>query len=353
MVAKMSDVAREAGVSKKTVSNALNDYPYMRPETKQRVLEAAARLNYVRNESARALRSGRSHTIGLVLPDLKNAYFAELADAIMESAERVGYKVVIHQAKGVRERELESLHSGTLGALDGILLNVLALGDADAYLFVSDVPIVLLGDHLSVTPADHVTMANVDAARSMTDFLLETGHRRIAVVGAHRGEVIGSAGLRLRGYREALEAHGVAFDEDLIGYVDRWHRSDGAAMMGEILDRGIEIDAVFGLNDMLALGVLRTLRERGVAVPEDVSVVGYDDIEEAQYALPALTTVDPGVQTIAQKSVERLLARIGGDTGAPQRFESPHSIRVRESTRDRTEAEQRLSTEVAASSPTD
>lgn len=336
MVVKMSDVARAAGVSNKTVSNALNGYPYMRPETRERVLEAAAKLNYVRNESARALRSGRSHTIGLVLPDLRNAYFAELADTVMETAEQRGYKVVIYQTKGDRQRELESLRAGTLGALDGILFNALALGDGDGDLITGDVPIVLLGDHLSITPADYITMSNVDAAQAMTQHLLETGHRRIAVVGAHRGEIVGSAGLRLRGYQQALTAQGVPFDEDLIGYVDRWHRSDGAETMLKILSRGVDFDAVFGLNDMLALGAMRTLRDKGVVVPDEVSVVGFDDLEEAQYALPSLTTVSPGVHVIAEKSVDRLLARIDGDTTAATRFAAPFTLSIRNSSRTRT-----------------
>ncbi|MDY0914553.1 LacI family DNA-binding transcriptional regulator [Rathayibacter festucae] len=333
MIVKMSDVARQAGVSEKTVSNALNGHPSMRQETRRRVLETAERLGYIRNDSARALRSGRSRTIGLVLPELRNPFFAELADAIMDNAESRGYKVVIHQSKGSRERELESLRRGALGALDGILLHALALGDADTDRIVGGLPLVLLGDRFSGTPADHVTMANADAARTMTDHLIDRGHRRIAVVGAHRGDHTSSAGLRLQGHREALLRHGIEYDEDLIRYTDGWHRLDGVESTAALLESGTDFDAVFALNDMLALGAMSTLRARGITVPEDVSVVGFDDIEEARYTLPALTTIDPGTATIARASVERLLARIAGDSSRPERLKSPFTIQLRGSSR--------------------
>ena len=153
---------------------------------------------------------------------------------------------------------------------------------------------MVLGERIFDGPADHVTMQNVEAARAATEFLLRAGRRRIAIIGAHEGEVIGSAGLRLRGYREALDAAGVPYDESIIGYTTLWHRANGARCMRELLDRGADFDAVFGLNDTLALGAMRALQESGRRVPEDVAVVGFDDLDEARYSIPSLTTVDPG-----------------------------------------------------------
>jgi len=329
MAVTMKDVALEAGVSIKTVSNALNDYPFMRPETRRRILDIAARLAYAPNQSARSLRSGRRGVIGLAVPDLRNAYFAELADAVMEAADRRALTVVIRLTQGERERELEVLHGGLSASYDGLLLNALALGDEDAAQLTGRIPTVLLGDRVARPPVDHVTMPNVEAARAITEHLILQGRRRIAVVGAHELEIIGSAGLRLEGYRQAHAAAGLEVDERLIGHALRWHRSDGAVTMDAVLDRGTRFDAVFGLNDMLALGAMRALQNRGLRVPEDVIVVGFDDLEESRYSLPPLTTVDPGVAEIAEKAVAVLVARIAGDRSAPVRVQSEFQLALR------------------------
>jgi len=328
----MKDVAREAGVSIKTVSNVFNDYPFMRPETRQRVLVAAERLSYVMNQSARSLRSGRSGVIGLAIPELRNAYFAELADAVMEAADRRGWTVVIRLTAGERQREVDVLHGSAATTYDGLLLNALALSDGDAELLGGQVPTVLLGDHVAQAPIDHVTMPNIAAARAVTAHLLEQGRQRIAVIGAHEGEVVGSAGLRLQGYRDAHQAAGLAVDEGLIGYVQRWHRSDGAITMQTVLDRGAPIDAVFGLNDMLALGAMRTLQDNGFVVPRDVAVAGFDNLEESRYSLPTLTTVDPGVAEIAERSLMILENRLAGNTDPVGQVQSAFSLAVRGST---------------------
>ena len=153
-------------------------------------------------------------------------------------------------------------------------------------------------------------MRNVEAARAATEYLLASGRRRIAVVGAHPGEVIGSAGLRLRGYREALESAGVPFDDSIIGETttvapcQRRPRHAGPPRPRR------QFDAVFGLNDTLALGAMRVLQEAGIRVPADVAVMGFDGLDEAKYSIPSLTTVDPGQRWIARTAVATLLERI-------------------------------------------
>jgi DNA-binding LacI/PurR family transcriptional regulator len=320
MAATLHDVARVANVSIKTVSNVINDYPHIRPETKQRVVDAIAELGYRPNLSARSLRSGRTGVIGLALPELSLSYFAELADAVIKAADRRGVTVLIEQTGGERQREIELLSSPRRQLTDGLLFSALGMGNDDAdYLNVS-YPLVLLGERIFGGPTDHVTMLNVEAARAATEHLLATGHKRIAVVGAHDGEIIGSAGLRLRGYREALEAAGVPFDPALIAYTTLWHRANGANSMRQLLSTGVQFDAVFALNDTLALGAMRVLQEAGFTIPTDVAVIGFDDLDEARYSLPTLTTIDPGREEIADTAVRVLLERIAGtDVTAPTR----------------------------------
>lgn len=320
MAATLHDVARIAGVSIKTVSNVINDYPHIRPTTKQRVLDAIAELDYQPNLSARSLRSGRTGVIGLAVPELSLSYFAELADAVIRSAERHGVTVLIEQTGGDRAREIELLTSPRRQLTDGLIFSALGMDSDDSEYLRVGYPLVLLGERIFGGPTDHVTMRNVDAARAATEHLIALGRRRIAVIGAHEGEVIGSAGLRLRGYREALEAAGIPFDPALIGYTTLWHRSNGADAMRALLASGVEFDAVFGLNDTLTLGAMRVLQEAGLRIPKDVAAIGFDDLDEAQYSLPTLTTIDPGREEIAETAVRVLLERIAStDLALPPR----------------------------------
>ncbi|BDV32011.1 LacI family DNA-binding transcriptional regulator [Microbacterium terricola] len=319
MSVTLHDVARAAGVSIKTVSNVINDYPHVRPATRARVNEAIGELGYQPNLSARSLRSGRTGAIALALPELSLSYFAELADSVIRAAERVGQVVIIEQTGGDRERELQLLSSSQRKMTDGLIFSPLGMGMDDAARLDVSYPLVLLGERIFDGPTDHVTMRNIDAARAATEYLISQGRRRIAIVGAHEGEVVGSAGLRLRGYREALDAAGIPFDEQIIAYTTLWHRSNGATAMRELLSRDVDFDAVFGLNDTLALGAMRVLQEAGYRVPGDVSVIGFDDLDEAMYSLPSLTTVDPGRAEIAEIAVRSLMERIE----TPQAVEAP------------------------------
>lgn len=333
MAATLHDVARLAGVSIKTVSNVINDYPHIRPTTREKVEAAIAELGYQPNLSARSLRSGRTGVIALALPELGLSYFAELADAVIRAAEKHGLTVTIEHTGGDRDRELEVLRSPRRKLSDGLIFSPLGMSQDDVGLTSVSYPLVLLGERIFGGDADHVTMQNVEAARAATEYLLGLGRRRIAVVGAHEGEVIGSAGLRLRGYREALDAAGVEFDPELLGYTALWHRANGATSMRDVLERGVQFDAVFGLNDTLALGAMRVLQEAGRRVPDDVAVVGFDDLDEARYSLPSLTTIDPGREQIARTAVEVLVDRIAHtDDSAPREIYADFRIVEREST---------------------
>jgi DNA-binding LacI/PurR family transcriptional regulator len=297
------------------------------------VQAAIAQLGYTPNLTARNLRSGRTGAIALAVPDLALSYFAELAAHVIAEAERAGVVVLVEQTDGDRDRELELLQSPRLKLTDGLIFSPLGMGQEDAAALAVEYPLVLLGERIFDPSVDHVTMRNVEAARAATEYLIAAGRRRIAIVGAHDGEVVGSAGLRLRGHREALEEAGIPSDPDLIAYTTLWHRANGANAMRELLDRGVEFDAVFGLNDTLALGAMRVLQGAGIRVPQDVAVIGFDDLDEAEYSIPSLTTVDPGQKWIARTAVRRLLEKIaGGDAaGAPRLMLADFSIAVRES----------------------
>ena len=320
----MRTVALAAGVSIKTVSNVINDYPHIREDTRQRVLEVIETLGYQPNLSARGLRSGRTGAISLVIPDLRNVYFAELADSVMAAAAKRGLVVMIEQSGGDRERELEILRGPRMRMVDGILYSVLALGQEDADLVDVPTPVVLLGERIFGGPTDHVTMKNVEAARAATEHMLATGRRRILAFGAHEDEVIGSAGLRLRGFRQAFDSAGLHHDDALVVDVGNWHRGDGAEAMRAVLASGVAFDAVVAFNDAIALGAMRVMQEAGLRIPDDVAVIGFDNIEETRYSLPTLSTIDPGREEIAETAVRLLMERI---TGSEERI-APREIEV-------------------------
>ncbi|HEY0259358.1 MAG TPA: LacI family DNA-binding transcriptional regulator [Lacisediminihabitans sp.] len=331
----MHDVARVAGVSIKTVSNVINDYPYIRPDTRQRVLEAIDSLGYRPNLSARGLRSGRTGVISLIIPDLRNAYFAELADAVMRAAKAQDLSVIIEQSGDSRETELALLRGPRMQMVDGILYSVLALGEDDAHL-LDDIttPMVLLGERIFNGPTDHVTMRNTEAAKAATEHLISLGRRRIVALGAHHGEVIGSAGLRLAGYREALAEAGIPFDDSLVGEVGGWFRSGGAETMRLILESGVPFDGVVAFNDSIALGAMRVMQEAGRRIPDDVAVIGFDDIDETRYTLPTLSTINPGRDEIAEVAVRFLLERIRQPAAdiPPREYLASFAVVPREST---------------------
>lgn len=330
MAVTMHDVAHRAGVSIKTVSNVVNDYPHVRAETRRRVQEAIDSLGYRLNTTARNLRQGRTGMIGLALPELSLPYFAELADSVMRAAEERGVVVLLEQTGAQRERELQALDSPQRRLTDGLLFSPLALEPEETERLEVDYPMVLLGERM-FGPVDHVTMANVEASRAATLHLVERGCRRIAVIGAHPGETMGSARLRFDGYRQALAEAGLPFDPDLVADAGLWHRSTGAAAMSRLLDAGTAIDGVFGMNDALALGALHVLHSRGVSVPRDVAVMGFDDIDDARYSEPLLSSVAPGREQIARTAVDMLLERIEGSTVEPRRVVASFEIVARES----------------------
>jgi len=338
MRSTLHDVARLAGVSIKTVSNVINDYPHVRPDTRERVNRAIAELGYRPNLSARGLRSGRTGVIGLAVPSLRESYFAELADAVIRAAERRGLGVMVEQTGGNREAELLAVASNRPRFLDGLLFSPVSLGQHDADALVSTSPLVLLGERIFGGPTDHVTMHNMSSAQAAVEHLIEIGRRRIAVIGAdlEDGDEASSASLRLKGYLHALEHAGIDLDPVLVRptAMAQWNRASGAAAIHRLVDEGVRFDAVFTLNDTLGLGALRALGERHLRVPEDVAVIGFDNIDESRYSVPSMSTVDTGRDEIARIAVDRLIERIGekGEPRPPETFKPDFRIVRREST---------------------
>ncbi|MFI5696814.1 LacI family DNA-binding transcriptional regulator [Kribbella sp. NPDC051586] len=332
MAVTMRDVAREAGVSPKTVSNVMNGYPYIRAETRTRVLAAIDALGYRMNLSARNLKSGRTGVIGLAVPELSLPYFGELADQVIVAADEHGLTVMIEQTGADRDRELTVLGRPRGHLVDGLLYSPLGLGQEDIGQLKSNTPMVLLGERIFHSPVDHVMIDNVPGTKAAVEHLLALGRRRIAVLGVHPGERVGTAAIRYGAYADALTDHGLPVPAELAFPAGRWHRSTGAEATERLLASGLEFDAILGLNDTLALGALRVLTQRGIRVPDDVALAGFDNIDEANYSTPSLTTVDPGRAEIARKAVDLLVRRMAGDDSEHEEIAAQYKLHTREST---------------------
>jgi DNA-binding LacI/PurR family transcriptional regulator len=339
MTVGLKDVAALAGVSIKTVSNVVNGQK-VRPETLDRVQRAIDELRYQPNLTARNLRTGRTGVIALAVPELTSPYFAELARSIIAASAKQGWTVLVDETDGLRERELPVLHGIRSHLIDGAIFSPLALGREEPATLRPDLPMVLLGERLFPGHVDHVAFDNVAAAQSAVQHLLERGRSRIAAIGLQTTPVGETARLRLAGWRAALVAAGQAPDDDLIVPAARWHREDGYRATRELLASGADVDALFCCNDLLALGALRALAEAGLRVPEDVAVIGIDDIEESRYVSPSLTTISPDKQVIAGEAVRLLALRIQqrrtpdlATTGPDHHdVKTPFELIVREST---------------------
>ncbi|MET9863887.1 LacI family DNA-binding transcriptional regulator [Streptomyces smyrnaeus] len=324
MRVSLKDVAEHAGVSVKTVSNVVNKYQHVTPATRHKVQQAIDALGYRPNPTARHLRKGRTGILALAVPELGNPYFAELAGAVVDAAAEHDYTVLLDHTQGRRERELLVAQGFRTRVIDGLILNPLELEAEDLAARTDEVPLVLIGERRYDLPYDHIAIDNVAAARSAVRHLLDIGRRRIAFVGARRDRPSRPAHLRLLGWQTELAASGLAADDALVGRVKGWDRADGAAAMAALLDSGQRPDAVFAYNDLVAIGAMRLLAERGLRVPQDVAVVGFDDLTEGRYGMVSLTTVAPDKRAIARLAVESVVLRIGGGAGAP---EGPRQLR--------------------------
>ncbi|MDQ1582524.1 MAG: LacI family transcriptional regulator, repressor for deo operon, udp, cdd, tsx, nupC, and nupG [Microbacteriaceae bacterium] len=335
VASRLRDVAELAGVSIRTVSNVVNGYVPVSDAKRERVEAAVAALGYRPNVAARNLKIGRSGLIALVVPELDVPYFSELARFIVTFGRDLGFTVVVDQTDGDTDREKELLtRDGRAAMFDGIILSPLALSHADLDQREAIAPLVLLGERIAGGNNDHVTIDNVAAAQEATEHLIDLGRQRIAAIGDQPYETGETAQLRTRGYELAHAARGRAVDPSLIIPTHRFHFSDGSEAMTALLERpGQRPDAVFCYNDLLAIGAIRTLLAAGLRVPEDVAVVGFDDIEAGRYHTPSLTTISPDKPEIARLALDRLVARLGEHAEGPvEELRVPHQLIVREST---------------------
>ncbi|WP_243229589.1 LacI family DNA-binding transcriptional regulator [Microbacterium sp. CIAB417] len=332
-MATIQDVAKAAGVSPMTVSNVLNGHPHVRESTRQKVLAAVEELDYRVNAAARNLRTGRTGTIGLAVPNIGDHYFARLAALVATVAGEEGYRVEIEHTDAQRERELEAMTLSQNRMHDGLLLSTVGLGPQDKHLLRVDYPVVLLGEGIFDSPLDHIAMPNIDGSRAATAHLVAQGSRRIAIIDIRFALSDSVRDLRLEGYQQALRDAGIEPDPRLFFDIEDFTMQEGLRAARRIASSGLPVDGVFCPTDGVAIGALRGLADAGIRVPEDIRVIGFDDLPESEFLTPRLSSVSPAHEVTARTAVTFLLERIRGTAPADAReFVTPFELRARAST---------------------
>ncbi|MCB0072086.1 MAG: LacI family DNA-binding transcriptional regulator [Caldilineaceae bacterium] len=316
------DVARLAGVSQATVSYVLNNRATVSvpPETRARVLAAMQELGYVPNVTARSLRTSKSYTIASIIPDITNPFYPALERGIQDIAHENDYHLLIYNTDGIAARERGCLDAVQQARVDGIVAVLFHLSAKDLFpLLENGVAIVRIESAPKAAgpyPLDNLYVDNAKAARSAVEYLLGRGYSRIGMI-TGRG---GPGRTREDGYRDALAADGRVDVDGVIttaGFTER----DGYEGMLTVLAREPWPDAVFASNDLLAMGALLAIRERGLRVPEDIALMGFDDIPMARLVSPPLTTISQFQRQLGRRAAEMLFERLNGDLAAAGRTE--------------------------------
>jgi LacI family transcriptional regulator len=328
------DVAQLAGVSRATVSYVVNDVPDSRvpDETRQRVLDAIEELGYEPDARAQALRSGSTKTIALIIPDLGNPHFCEYATGIEEAARASGYHLLISSTTMNDAYAVDIFKDLARRRFDGLII-------ASSFILESDeaqstftqiqergLPIVELTEIYGV---DSVSADYRDATREVMSYLLSLGHRRIGLVYGVGGHQLGQD--RLEPYVEALKTADIPIDEDLITECGPTIE-DGYQASLKLLKLASRPTALIAINDLLAIGSMRAAADLKLRVPEDLSLVSYDNIPMASYLVPRLTSVTKDARTLGRKAFELLLIRLQNPDLPRQQIHSPAKLILREST---------------------
>lgn len=303
------DVAAEAGVSITTVSRALNETGRVGAATRERVLAAAKRLSYQPNDLARSLHGVATGTIAVLVPDITNPFFPELVNGIQTVANEHGRLLLLCQTGEDSDTAVQELLNLRRKRVDGVVL-VGGLGGSQLAAAAAGMSVVTVDRDTNIEGASVVCSDHRRGGRLATEHLIELGHEHIAHISGPGH--LSVAQDRQEGYREALESAGLSFDESLVVEGDFLENS-GYDAVRAMRRRRRQFSAVFCGNDLMAIGALRALDEVGLAVPTDVSVIGFDDIHLASYVRPGLTTVHQAIEQLGRRAAELL---IGADLAA-------------------------------------
>jgi DNA-binding LacI/PurR family transcriptional regulator len=335
MAVGLREVAAHAGVSVKTVSNVVNGYAHVSPETRRRVQEVITELGYHPNLTARRLRTGHSGMVGLVVPDLAAPLHGELVRAVVSLAAEKGLGVLVEQTLVGGRSDRAAVDR--IPVADGLICVPRSLTGEQLDAMSGGRPLVLLGPDPCTATVDRVVVNEVLAAEEATRHLIGLGRRRIAAIADRWDLSVGPVQPKLEGYARALYDARIEIDHHLVIPAGSSHRADGAAAMARLFDLEFPPDAVFCFDDLLALGALRAVLDRGLRVPEDIAVIGMGDVEDGRFGTPTLSTLATDQHELARVALTLLEQRQAEPGRKPALIELPAILTERESTLGRSE----------------
>jgi LacI family transcriptional regulator len=306
----IKDVARESGVNTSTVSRALNNSYGVNDKTRKHVMEVATRLNYRTNQMARGLVTGRLHTIGLVVSDIRNPFFAEVARGAEDAAHRAGHDLVLCNSDLKAEKQMGYFDSLLAKRVDGIVMNsvaVLSHAQQDQ-LWAAGVPIVLLNRSSVYRRFSSVLGDNLQGGEIAGNYLIDLGHTKVGHITGPRAH--GNFADRAEGFLKAFHDRGLPEPKVIYG---EHTFAGGYEAANQLLGPDRRITAIFSGNDVLAFGCLRTAIEKGIRIPDDLSIIGFDNVEMSQITGPPLTTIDQPKYEIGRAAIEMLLNMMAQD----------------------------------------
>ena len=324
------DIARASGVSKSTVSLVLKDSPLVKPDTRERVERAIDQLGYVYNRSAANLRTARSSFVGMVISDLMNPFFTELAVAIEDALYRLGFIPILANTNEDRERQGKVLQSLREHGVAGIIMSPARGTDAWSMseLMSRSIPVILTMRRIAGSPLPYIGPDNRAGSQRAVEHLMALGHRRIAFLGGDASMTTQHE--RVSGYRDALQGAGLPFDPELV-FSSLPNRAGGAEAIRVALASARRPTAAVCYNDIVAMGATRALALAGMTVGCDFAVVGFDDIVEAEHNAPPLTTVSANTSEMGARAAQSLLGLIDGADAEAMSFIGETHLVVRES----------------------
>lgn len=324
------DVAERAGVSLGTVSRVLNNDAHVAPETRERVAGVVRELGYVANRQARGLKGSKTNSIGIIVPDLGTGYIGEIMNGVDAELALNELDLMLFTTHRAAIKEANYVANMVQGMVDGLLL-VLPRNPADymGSLTARNFPFVLIDHQGTGNPCPSVGASNWQGAYNATEYLIKLGHRRIGFITGSMD--LGAASDRLEGYRSALKANHVEEDTRLI-YEGTFFQPDGYSGAKALLDLQDPPTAIFASNDAMAFGAMDGVRALGLRVPEDVSVLGFDDIPQAEVVRPALTTVRQPLRQMGAIAVQLLIDKLKNPQKEVSRIELPTELVIRAST---------------------
>ncbi len=306
----LQTVALKAGVSINTVSRAINNKTDINSSTRKKILRIAKEVGYIRNAAAVALRTRKTKTLGVIIADNSNPFYAEVLSGIEAEAKNNDYHIILANTQRSYQEEETSIALLSAKQIDGLLIAPVQEKDEDIQKLIhSDLPFVIVGRDYEDLPVDAVFNDEIRGGYLATEYLIKKGYRKVFFIGGYLYK--SPARKRLEGYKKALHDYGIPVEEEqiIIGDIDM---EDGYDCTRKMLDRKIDFQAIFCYNDMMAFGAMKAIKERGYRIPEEIGIVGYDDILFSSLVSPPLTTVHLKKQELGKESVRLLLSRING-----------------------------------------